>query len=47
MPSTPQVQVLSEFGDLPQNVDLIVLQQLAACAEQNYLEVGIAAHACF
>ena len=40
-----QVQVLAEFGDLPQNVDLIVLQQLPVSTELNYLEVPIASHA--
>jgi hypothetical protein len=44
MPAS-QVQVLSEFGDLPQNVDLIVLQQLPVSMERNYLEVPIALHA--
>ena len=33
-----QVQALAEFGDLPQNVDLIVLQQLPSSTEQNYIE---------
>ena len=42
MPATFQVQVLAEFGDLPQNVDLIVLQQLAVSMEQHYWEVPIA-----
>ncbi len=39
MPVLFQVQVLAEFGDLPQNVDLIVLQQLPVSLELNYLEV--------
>ena len=34
-----QVQALAEFGDLPQNVDLIVLQQLSSSTEQNYIDV--------
>ena len=46
MPATFQVQVLAEFGDLPQNVDLIVLQQLGVSMEQNFFEVPIAEHAC-
>jgi hypothetical protein len=33
-----QVQSLAEFGDLPQNVDLIVLQQLPCSTEHNYIE---------
>ena len=39
-----QVQVLSEFGDLPQNADLIVLQQLPVSMALNYMEVPIASH---
>jgi hypothetical protein len=45
MPVLFQVQVLAEFGDLPQNVDLVVLQQLPVSLELNYLEVPIALHA--
>ena len=45
MPVLFQVQVLAEFGDLPQNVDLIVLQQLPVSLELNYLEVLIVLHA--
>ncbi len=45
MTAVLQVQVLAEFGDLPQNVDLIVLQQLPVSTELNFLEVPIASHA--
>jgi hypothetical protein len=37
-----QVQALAEFGDLPQNVDLIILQQLPPLPAQNFMEVPIA-----
>ena len=39
MQCVTQVQALAEFGDLPQNVDLIVLQQLSISTEQNYIDV--------
>jgi hypothetical protein len=37
-----QVQALAEFGDLPKNVDLIVLQQLPHSSAHNVIEVPIA-----
>ena len=37
-----QVQALAEFGDLPNNVDLIVLQQLPHSSAHNVIEVPIA-----
>jgi hypothetical protein len=37
-----QVQALAEFGDLPKNVDLIVLQQLPHSYARNVIEVPIA-----
>ncbi len=37
-----QVQALAEFGDLPKNVDLIVLQQQPHSSAFNFIEVLIA-----
>jgi hypothetical protein len=34
-----QVKALAEFGDLPENVDLIVLQQLPHLDELNFIVV--------
>jgi hypothetical protein len=36
-----QVQAFAEFGDLPANVDLIVLQQLPHSLAHNFIEVLI------
>jgi hypothetical protein len=36
------VRALAEFGDLPENVDLIVLQQLPHSTRQNLIEVRAA-----
>ena len=36
------MQALAEFGDLPKNVDLIVLQQLPHSSAHNVIEVPIA-----
>jgi hypothetical protein len=39
-----QVQALAEFGDLPKNVDLIVLQQLPHSSAHNVIQVPNAPH---
>jgi hypothetical protein len=36
-----QVQAFAEFGDLPANVDLIVLQQLPHSMAHNFIQVSI------